>query len=176
MSLAAMVPISTYTCDTTQTSIVFGSGGTLPQNYTDLVLVVQARDSRTELNDSYGLMFNSDTSTGSTNYSHTTMVNYNSVSNSGRDSSYRNVICYGVTGTLSAAGYFGNSIVNIQDYANNSSYKTVINYGGVTEELYYNLASWRDFSPIKTITIVPGYNGSGYNFAVGSTFTLYGIL
>lgn len=165
--------ISTNTLGSTATSVVFSS---IPQTYTDLILVVTGRDSRSEANDGYGFSFNTDTSTGSTNYSSTFAYGANSTIYSGRETNYRQIGVHQVTAsTYGDNNYYPVSISHIFNYSNSNIYKTVLNRGGIPAESYMNVGTWRNTAAISTITIWPGYNGSGYTFYAGSTFTLYGI-
>ena len=43
---ATYEPISTTTLTSAQSSVTFGSGGTLPQTYTDLVVIVNSKIGR----------------------------------------------------------------------------------------------------------------------------------
>ena len=68
MPTTTYVPIESYTVSgTSTTEIVFGSGGTIPQTYTDLVIVCNVQT--TTATDDINIQFNGDTS--SSNYSFT---------------------------------------------------------------------------------------------------------
>lgn len=170
---ATYEPLATTTLTGTSGSVVFSS---ISQTYTDLVLIVAARDSRTETNDGFGIQFNSDTSSSSTNYSDTYLYGYSSSTNSGRNTSVRQINVHQVTAaTYGDDNYYPTTVVRIGNYSNSNGYKTLINRGGVVDELYFATGTWRNTAAITSITIWPGYNGSGYTFYAGSTFTLYGI-
>ena len=66
-----------------------------------------------------------------------------------------------------------NTIINIQNYSNTTTYKTALvryNNGGVIVEGIVNL--WRNTAAITQID----FGNSSANYLAGSTFTLYGIL
>lgn len=172
MATNTYVALNTQTLLSPASNVVFSS---IPQTYTDLVLVVSARDTRTELNDGFALTFNTDTSTGSTNYSDTYLYGASSSRGSGRNTNVRNINIHQVTGANVTSTKFGVSTTHIMNYSNTTTYKTVLNYGGVPVETYGAVGLWRNTAAISTITVYPGYNGSGYSFSTGSTFTLYGV-
>lgn len=166
-------PIATQTLSSTAASVAFSS---ITGTYTDLVLVISARDSRTGNSDSIGITFNTDTSTGSTNYSVTLIDGNGSSASSSRDTSARNISGYQIAASNAAAGTFGTVICNILNYSNSTTYKSLLLRGGIVDSYLATVAGlWRNTAAINTITIYPGYNGSGFNFSIGSTFTLYGI-
>ena len=64
-------------------------------------------------------------------------------------------------------------IVNIMDYSNTTTYKTLINRNSHPEKgVSATVSLWRNTAAITTVYLA---NGSGGNFASGSTFKLYGI-
>lgn len=150
--------IATTTLGSNNTTITFSS---IPSTYTDLVLV--ATGSVTSQTDGV-ITFNSDTGN---NYSRTYMYGNGTSALSGRNSS---------AGALLVA-YFGtgqnNMILNIQNYANTTTYKTCIgrnnNPGNST---YAGVAMWLNTSAINRIDFSPTASQS---WTTGSTFTLYGI-
>jgi hypothetical protein len=65
------------------------------------------------------------------------------------------------------------SIVNLQNYSNSTTYKTIISRSNnAANGLDLFASMWRSTSSIDSIKIYPA---SG-NMASGSTFNLYGIL
>ena len=145
------------------------------QQYANLKIIVNGRDSRTEINDGFGLTFNSDTSTGSTSYSSIAMYAANSTTYKSKENNYRQISVHQVNAANGAANYFAPSIINIFNYSSSSMFKTVINKGGVTEEVYLSAGTWRNTEPITSITVWPGYNGSGYIFYAGTSSSVYGV-
>jgi hypothetical protein len=162
-------PIATTTLGSAQATVTFSSFS----GYTDLVLVINARDTRVADGDGIQLCFNSDTSSSGTNYSTTYLDNG---PGSARESNARAISFFQIAGNNYASNGYGTVIINIQNYANTTTYKTAIGGGGFAPNyLARSVGLWRSTAAITTLTLFPGYNGSSYNFATGSTFTLYGI-
>lgn len=158
-------PIATTTLGSATSSYTFSS---IPSTYTDLVLVAS-------LNGSTGtaikVQFNSDTGT---NYSLTRLVGdgLNTISSSQTNSTS---IIYGYNGVPTTSNEFAPVIMNIQNYANTTTYKTMLSRfnnanstSGSTDAI---VGLWRSTSAITSVTVA---TNSG-TFSTGSTFTLYGI-
>jgi hypothetical protein len=161
------VALATNTLSSATASVTFSS---IPATYTDLVLVLQPAS--TTFADNIGLQFNSDTGN---NYSSTNLSATGSAASSGRTSSFpyinvTNII--GTTGTLGAM----TSTIQIINYANTTTYKTVISRTGQNGATYNGVEAivglWRNTAAISTIVVKQ--SGSP-NFITGSTFSLYGI-
>jgi len=165
MTTNTMVAIQTVTLGSSQASVTLGSGGTIPQTYTDLVLVVNA--STTSGNQNMRLNFNSDTYN---NYSDTELSGNGSSATSVRDTS---VAFMPIDNVSYAQANFNNvKIINIMNYTNTTTYKTVlIRSNNAATGVDAAVGLWRATpQAITSITV-----GSSGTFAVGSTFTLYGI-
>ena len=155
-------PIATTTLGSNQASYTFSS---IAGTYTDLILVINGKHSANQ-NEDYGLRFNSDTAT---NYSSTYLRGDGSSASSGRASNQTKTI----SGWLNATD-IGTYINQIQNYANTTTYKTVISRGAQTDSDTYlsaNVSLWRSTSAITSITVVP----AAASLATGMTLTLYGI-
>lgn len=165
-------PISTTTLSSAQASVTFSS---IIGTYTDLVLVMAATDTRGggAMDDGVQVTFNTDTSTGSTNYSWTSLIGYGSSTASGRGANQRGVDVYVIGSTANPV--FGSITINIMNYSNTNVFKTVVSRGGQNAATAANVGTWRNTAAINSITLWPGFNGSGYNFNANSTFSLYGI-
>jgi hypothetical protein len=158
--------IATNTLGSAAASVTFSS---IPATYTDLVLVLQPAS--TTFADNIALNFNSDTGS---NYSSTNLSGTGSAASSGRAASpyiqVTNII--GTTGTLGAM----TSTIHIMNYANTTTYKTVISRTGQIGATYNGneviVTLWRNTAAINTIVVKQ--SGSP-NFVAGSTFSLYGI-
>lgn len=152
-------PIATTTLGSAQASVTFSSLG----SYTDLVLVVNC----TTASDSNVLLrFNSDTGT---NYSNTTLDGTGSAATSYRYTNQTSIYLTNQAYAQSSTQF--NSIANIMNYGNATTYKTVIcrsNNSATGTDAIVNL--WRSTSAITSITIL-----GNANFNSASTFTLYGI-
>lgn len=137
----------------------------IPQGYTDLVLVINGSASGAS---DVGLQFNSDTAS---NYSRTWLSGNGSSAFSGRASSvaFAKISAYGNMNT----SFNFNAIVNIQNYSNTTTYKTILsrsNNASLGTDAIVNL--WRSTSAITSIYV---YSPDSQTFSVGTTFTLYGI-
>ncbi len=160
---ATYEPITTTTLSTATASVTFSS---ISGSYTDLVLVIFGGFAG---NEDVAMRFNSDTAS---NYSGTNVQGNGSGVFTGRQSNQTS--CY-----LTSGGYFtnalqSNAIIQIQNYSNTTTYKTVLsrnNNTSTSTEFCVNL--WRSTSAITSINLF-GRNSST-NWLSGSTFTLYGI-
>jgi hypothetical protein len=162
-------PIESYTATGSQSSITFGSGGTLPQTYTDLILVASTKlASGGAANDS--IQLNGDT--GTTNYSFTVMYGTGSSTGSYRrypgGTAYAGIVIDDTTSTEP------NTVqVHFQNYANTTTKKiTIGRYSAVGSGVGSIVGSWSNTAAITSIKVIAG---GGVNWASGSTFTLYGI-
>ena len=155
--------IATTTLSSATGTVTFSS---ISANYTDLVLILNLK--AVSGSSAYPkIAFNSDTAA---NYSITFITGDGSTATSGR---VANSVGY-ITGyTVESSTEFNfNGIYSIQNYSNTTTYKTTIgrcnNAAGHTEAIV-NL--WRNTAAITTID----FTNANSNFAIGSTFTLYGI-
>ena len=155
-------PIATTTLGSAQSSVTFSS---ISGSYTDLVLIVNA--SNTAGNQDLYLQFNSDTAA---NYSRTMLRGNGTAASSFRVVASSGAYLDYATGTTTTAGEY-NSVTSIMNYSNTTTYKTLLtreNAASLGVGALVNL--WRSTSAITTIDIK-----STGTFALGSTFTLYGI-
>lgn len=152
-------PIATYTAPSAQSTITFSS---ISSAYTDLVLVAMATNPTGDSD--LCIRFNSDTAT---NYSSTFIYGTGSSAASVRNSSLNRMRI----GRTDAGNAYPN-IIQIQNYANATTYKTAISRSQNGSLVLANVGLWRSTAAITSITII---DENGYNFATGSTFSLYGI-
>ncbi len=154
--------IATATATGSQSEILFTS---ISQDYTDLLIVVQATESGADGMD-MGLG-NGSIDTGS-NYSFTVLRGNGSSASSYRVSNYTAAEIGVVNSTI------GTMIVNLQNYSNTTTYKTWISRSNNTAwpQVDSHVGTWRNTSAINRINFK---NGSVANHGAGSTFTLYGI-
>lgn len=159
--------IATTTLSSAQATITFSS---ISGSYTDLVLVCSARSATSATSDSYLLTFNSDTSSL---YSRTRILGNGSTASSAKRTGAPNIDFEGLAGNTSAANTFMNAIVQLQNYSNTTTNKTVLIRGNDANS-YVTVAAglYRSNSAITSITL---NTSSTANFSSGSTFTLYGI-
>ena len=158
---ATYTPIASITLGATAASVTFNS---IPQTYTDLVLVLDAI--RASGDGSVGLQYNADTGT---NYSFTFLTGNGSAASSGRSSSTVRVDSAYINTTRST------NIAHIFNYSNATTYKTSLaRFNPSTQFVGMYAGLWRNTAAITSINI---FNSDGVtNFASGSTFNLYGIL
>lgn len=154
--------IATTTLGSASSSITFSS---IPSTYTDLVIVTNTqRDASGSGPVGFLAQFNGDTGT---NYSVTAMLGNGSTAFTGRESNQTGAFV--LTGQ---DGIWGNSIINVMNYANTTTNKTLLTRINTTSSngvsLYVGL--WRSTSAINSITLT----GSAA-LKAGSTFTIYGI-
>ena len=156
-------PIATTTLGSSAASYTFSS---IPSTYTDLVLVSFA-NVNTAIANITVRVGNGSVDTG-TNYSNTFLYGTGSAAGSSRNTS-GNVMYLGAAGTGSE---FSTSVMSFQNYANTTTYKTMLSrFGWVSNAVYSTVGLWRSTSAINTISLI----SDGANFNAGSTFTLYGI-
>jgi hypothetical protein len=162
---ATYEPISTQTLGTATADIFFTS---IPQTYTDLVLIVTGTSASV-----FNIAFRVNSDSGS-NYSYTELRGDGSAAASSRTTSNT----YGrfqSIGRIDTTGMHV-TVANFMNYSNTTTYKTVLNRsnnaGGTVPGVQVTTNLWRSTSAITAINVL---SESGANFAVGSTFTLYGI-
>ena len=159
---ATYEPIATQTISTASAAVVFNS---IPQTYTDLVVVVESRFTQSG-GRWMGVRLNNDAS-----------ANYSTIYMAGSG-----------TGTLSAffadnALRIGNgsgssarsgSIAHIANYTNTSAYKVSISRSVTNEYAISYTSHWRNNAAVTTLTFVCDTAESN-QFMAGSTFSVYGI-
>lgn len=164
-------PIATVTVSgSTVQDISFTS---IPSTYTDLILVGQLRSQRSGYASSevYGYI-NYDSAN---NYSRTRIWSNTSAAYSDRNTNQGFFLFGEVPAANATSGVFGTIICHFNNYANTSTYKTILSRSGAATSdplgnFYVN--SWRSTSAISVLNI---YNTSAAYWSVGSIFTLYGI-
>ena len=158
---ATYTPIATTTLGSAAASYTFSS---IPSTYTDLIVTVTAINATGV--SVLGIRFNSDSAS---NYSWTRLYGDGTSAVSDRSTSQ-------IQGNIGATSNTTQTIniAQIMNYANTTIYKTVIargnNAAGATSAI---VSLWKATpAAINSLTVV---DVNGYNFSVGSTFTLYGI-
>jgi hypothetical protein len=138
--------------------------------YTDLVLVISARGNNAGSADQVKLQVNADTGN---NYSRTILFGTGSSAGSARTSSTNSILIDYVAGDTAAAGTFGLCTINLMNYSNSTTFKTILSRAGTAGDLVEaNVGLWRNTAAITSIIVSPGI---GTNWLTGSTFSLYGI-
>lgn len=165
-------PIATANGTGSSTVISFTS---IPQTYTDLVLVCNSITSASGVNNTdIGIRFNNDSSFSS--YSRTILYAYSGGISSARSTrSQMNEMYIDYYGAMGSSTYPGLQVVNIMNYSNTTTYKTVLTR---SNNAYSNggvdmlSGTWASTSAITQIDTVVD---SGSNIATTAMFTLYGI-
>jgi len=157
--------IATTTLSSTTNTVTFSS---ISGAYTDLVLIINGKS---DAEASPVLQFNSDTGN---NYSDTYMSGRSTnATASVRDTSqpYIWLVAYS---RLNTSNLNLLSIINVMNYSNSTTYKTVLTRSGnaVQGNVDTGVGLWRNTNAITSISVKTASN----NFVSGSTFTLYGIL
>jgi hypothetical protein len=166
------MPTNTYvaldkvTVGTATAAVTFSS---ISSAYTDLV-VVAANLVATSGNPNVGLTFNGDTAS---NYSATILEGTGSSAQSARKTNTTLIV---EGNNVSLGGTNPSTIIyNIMNYSNTTTYKTALLRNSELSTTYPGTGAtvglWRSTAAITSVTLTIG---SG-NFAVGSTFSLYGI-
>ena len=155
-------PIATTSTSSSTTTILFNS---IPQTYTDLIIVASTSLVTSTPINNYFVTYNSDTGT---NYSGTYVGGTGTSTSSGRNSNQTRLdISY------QPSTQMGNIIFQVFSYSNTTTFKSSLsrsnNYTGGMVFLYTGL--WRSTAAITSISITAGTT----NIATGSTFSLYGI-
>jgi hypothetical protein len=154
-------PIATNTLGSGASSVTFSS---ISASYTDLVLIVNISGS-TDIN--VQMQFNGDTGS---NYSTTVLGGSGSAAVSDRYSN-QSYIQINYQAFLTAA-FNTNSIINIQNYSNATTYKTSLSrFNNASNGVDAVVGLWRNTAAITSV-LLKTHTGT---FATGSTFTLYGI-
>jgi hypothetical protein len=151
--------IATQTLGSAAASVTFSS---IPGTYTDLVIVASHKATA---NPNYlYITLNGDTTS---TYSFTNVAGNGTTATSARSTS----ITAGGGGSVAATN-FSISILNFQNYANTTTYKTMLNRNGTVDVgTEATVSLWRSTAAITSILL--SYYGN--DFATGSTFSLYGI-
>lgn len=173
MSIETMTKLSSYTV---------GVGGisaidfiNIPQEYTDLKIVISGRTDESSDRSVPYVYFNSDTS-ATTNYSYRRLYGIASIATSSDNGA--GVIGGYISGATATAGIFGNLEFYIPNY---SQYmQKSITSDGVSETnaspagIAITASLWNQVLPITSIKIYAGLNTS-IKFVQHSTATLYGV-
>ena len=156
------VAIATNTLGSATASVTFSS---ISGAYTDLVLVITPQSASGTT--SVDIQLNGDTGS---NYSLTYLYGTGTAAASGRDS---NTAIAGGGSAVATASIFLTNTVQIQNYSNTTTYKTLLmRTGNTAGNVLTAVSTWRNTAAITSITMKLA---TAVNFTTGSTFTLYGI-
>jgi len=160
-------PLATTTLGSSQASVTLSG---ISGSYTDLVLVISAQGTSAGLDQDINMTFNSDTGS---NYSRVRLYGNGTSAVSTRDTNASSITIGNMPAASSVLGS-GNSIIQIQNYSNSTTYKTSIirtNTSSTYGTVFAIFGMWRSTAAITSITLTPAAN----SFAAGSTFSLYGV-
>ena len=155
-------------------SIVFGSGGTIPQTYKHLQIRHIARGTSSNTLDNMQMQYNGDTAG---NYISHFLYGTGSGSGAAGATAANNsfMLSSRISAANTGASMFGSGVIDILDYANTSKNKTMRSLSGWdgngSGEVFLESGLWMSTSAVTSITLYPN---SG-NFAQYSSFALYGI-
>jgi hypothetical protein len=163
-----MTPIINWVAPSATTSVTFSS---LPQNYTDLVIVTNGIANATGA-DIFVTHFNGDNA--SNTYSVTELYGSGSSAGSSRAVN-QNGFVLGWLSTFNLAEW-APSVFNIMNYSNTTTYKPLLLRSGVatTSGGYVQIATgvWRNTSAVTSIIM---RTVNGYQMKAGTTISIYGI-
>jgi len=160
-------PIAAVTANGSASDYEFTS---IPQTYTDLVLVIMARGAKSATMVLAQCYINFDFNT---NYSNTLLTGDGSSAFSSKLNNSSGLWFGRLPAATATNGVFGTIIANFQNYSNATTFKTVLSSASnPLGELDATTGLWRSTSPITRIGVATYGDG---NFVSGSTFTLYGI-
>lgn len=169
-----MAAANTYTPIFTTT---LGSAGTItfsfiPQTYTDLRLVINGGTTRASTSDTITVQFNGDSGT---NYSSTYIRGDGTSATSSRYTNSNILFNDGMRMVGTTYGLDSIYSMDIMNYSNTTTYKTVLGRVSAAEQwgTVAAVGLWRSTSAISSIYLA---GNTVANFAIGSTFSLYGIL
>jgi len=168
--------IASTTTSNAVSTVVFSS---IPQTYTDLIVLVSARWNQNQESSpwsSYQIQFNGDSGS---NYGSTYGYGLGASGSGGaRGTSQPGTQPGWLASSATSANVFGNSRLYIPNYTN-SHYKQIIGEGHTPNNTTtainsISAGSWKNTASINSITFI--YAGAPSNlWAAQSTFTLYGI-
>jgi hypothetical protein len=168
--MSTYVPISTQTLSSSATEIIFTG---IPQTYTDLVLVISGRSTLSDNQEDGRMRFN-----GNANSLYSRIGLFGTGTSPGSDSGSNDTsarFAYWFPAANTSSGIFSATVVNIMNYANTTTNKTVItrqsNQSNVTGLPNTVVNLWRSTTAINQIELFFPIG----SWASGSTFTLYGI-
>ena len=162
-----LIPIQTYTLASATSSVTFSN---IPQNYTDLKLVVSARNTSNS-NNTVQLFLNSDTT--ASNY---TIRRIYADGTTLDGATFNAPYVFYVPTPSSTASTFSNTEINISNYTSSvaksfSAEGTAETNASTGHTLIILAGRWTGTSAVTSISLT-AYAGT---FDVASTFTLYGI-
>ena len=165
--------IAKTTLTSNATTLTLGSGGTIPQTFTDLLLVASARSTRA--GDAFGdlmLRFNGDTGS---NYTARYIQGNGSAASSGVVTT-TGIFFHLQNASLATSNVFSSSSIYIPNYtgstAKSVSIDNVAENNNTSAVIRALACLWTGTAAITSITL---YDGNSANIVSDSSFYLYGI-
>ena len=162
---STLTPIATYTASGSVGTFTFSS---IPQTYTDLVLIMNFANSTAAADTR--VQFNGDTGT---NYSYSYLAGSGTSASSGRGTNGTSIQFS--NGPIGSTTTNETAIMQIMNYSNTATYKSTLTRVNVADGAYAgvgaNVGLWRSTSAITSLTFAM----STGNLTSSSTFTLYGV-
>lgn len=159
--------ISSQTLGSSASTVTFSS---IPSTYTDLVLIASARVTGGQNSDGMDVYCYLNSDSGA-NYSNTQFYGNGSSASSNRGTNWTAV--YAGVSSNGSQNSWPTIVLNINNYANTTTYKTVLSRAD--SPIAYTttkVSLWRNTSAINSLTFFPELSLS---FVSGSIFSLYGI-
>jgi hypothetical protein len=154
-------------------SVTLGSGGTIPQTYTDLVVKVSSRNTDSVYARQIRVTLNGNTSNL---YSYRHVYSDSGTATSSTESSVASLFSAWSDGATATASTFGNAEITIPNYtsSNNKSFNIDYVMENNSTSVYLGLVAglWSNTSAVTSVS----FSTNSGNFAQYSTFYLYGIL
>jgi hypothetical protein len=171
MATNTYVALDKVTVGTATPSVTFSS---ISGSYTDLFVQMNIQGvagSGSGANTVF-VTFNGDTTSGL--YSRTILLADSGGAQSSRTTGQNKINLGNAFESASASNTFGTHLLNIQNYSNATTFKTVLNrYSSNADRVGAVVGLWRNTNAITSLTIT--VDSSTGNIAAGSTFSLYGI-
>jgi len=162
--------INSYTGASNISDISFSN---IPQNYTDLLIVVYGASTYSASNLQVSVYLNGDYSSSLHSYTYL-RANGSAVASSRGTNS--NQMYLGIIPAASSTGIFGTAILNILNYSNTTTYKTMLSSSAAdlngSGSVDISVSMYQSTSPVTTVNVAT--YGSG-NWTTGSRISLYGI-
>jgi hypothetical protein len=168
------VLIASNTLGSAATTVTFSS---IPQTYTDLVLMASARTSRSNYLDELMIRFNSDSAT---NYSATVVTGNAGAAATSQVSNNTSTRFISVDASTATSNTFSNTEIYIPNYTGTAnkpiSASTVVENNDTNNYMVRAVANlYRGSSAITSITCQSYSDPGVLTFLTGSSFYLYGI-
>lgn len=162
-------PLANTVLTSSSATVTFSS---IPQTYTDLILVMQPAANVDDNN--VGIQFNGVTS-GVYSYTRMGANNTSGTYSSNRVTAFSRINTTEATGTSTQLGNLV-IVAHINNYTNTTTHKSLIarsgQQGGTYNGVEFFIGLWPNTAAITSITAM---QGGSRTFSAGSAFTLYGI-